>query len=95
MLHPSLIRRFRTNDRQLQYRRLQNDVYGEILIAGTKSKCGNRYYEVFFTKFGWSHAFTMAKKGDAHEVLFLFFQRDGVPHKMIVDSLKEQTVCVF
>ena len=37
----------------------------------------------------------MAKNEDAHEALFLFFQRDVVPPKMIVDSLKEQTLGDF
>ena len=37
----------------------------------------------------------MAKKGDAHEALSLLFQRDGVPSKMIVDGLKEQTLGVL
>ena len=34
----------------------------------------------------------MAKKGDEHESLYLLFQRNGVPPKMIVDGFKEQTL---
>ena len=37
----------------------------------------------------------MAKKGDSHEALSLLFQWDGVPPKMIVDVLKEQTMVIF
>ena len=37
--------------------------FGVTLLAGTKSKRGNKYAEVFVTKFGWSCAFPMAKKG--------------------------------
>ena len=95
MLHPYLILRFRTNDRQLRYKRLQHDVFGDTLLAGTKYKCVNKYDEVFVTKFGWLRAFPMTKKGDVHEDLSLLFQQDGVTTKMIVDGLKEQTLGVF
>ena len=37
----------------------------------------------------------MANKGDAHEVIYLLFQRDGVPPKIIVDGSKEQTLGVL
>ena len=65
------------------------------MLAGTKSKRGNKYAEVFVTTFEWSHAFNMANKGDAYEALSLLFQRDGVPPKMIVDCLKEQALGDF
>ena len=42
VLHPYLILRFRTNDRQLRYKRLQHDVFGDTLLAGTKYKCDIR-----------------------------------------------------
>ena len=86
MLRPSLIRRLRTNEWQLQYRWIQHDVFGDTLLASTKSKRGNKYAEVFVTKFVWSRAFPIAKNGDAHEALSLLFQRDVVPPKMIVDG---------
>ena len=92
MLHPSLSRRFQTNDRQLRYSQLRHDVFCDTLLAGTKSKRGNKYAEVFVTKFGWLRAFPMSKKGDSHEALSLLFQRDGVPPKMIVDGSKEHTL---
>ena len=95
MLHPSLSRRFHTNERQLRYRWLRHDVFGVTLLAGTNSNRDNNYAEVFFTKFGWSRAFPMAKKGDAHEYLSLLFQRDGLPPKIIVDGSKEQTLGDF
>ena len=37
----------------------------------------------------------MSKKGYAHEDLYLLFQLDGVPPKMIVDNSKEQNLSVF
>ena len=65
------------------------------MLSGTNSKRGNKYAKVFVTKFGWSRAFPMDVKGDAHEDLYLLFQRDGVPPKMIVDGLKENTMGDF
>ena len=65
---------------------MQHDVFGDTLLAGTKSKRGNKYAEVFVTKFGWLHVLPMDKKGDAHEALSLLFKRDVVPPNMNVGS---------
>ena len=37
----------------------------------------------------------MKSKGDAHEILSLFFKRDGVLSKMLIYGLKEQTLGSF
>ena len=37
----------------------------------------------------------MVKKDDAHEALSLVFKRGGVPPRMVVDNLKEQTLGKF
>ena len=37
----------------------------------------------------------MKKKGDANKTLSLFFKRDCVPPKMVVDGSKEQTLGCF
>jgi hypothetical protein len=63
--------------------------------AGTKSKWQNKYAEVFATSFGWSRAFPMKLKSDAHEAVSLLFKRNGVPTPMIVDGSKEQTLGNF
>lgn len=93
ILHPSLSRRFRTNDRALRYNRLRHDVYGDTLIAKVPSwKRGNKYAQVFATRFGWARAYPMRSKGDAHEAVSLLFQQCGVPPVMITDCSKEQQV---
>ena len=79
----------------MRYRWLRHDIFGDTLLARTKSKRGNKYAEVFVTKFGWSREFPMSKKGDTHEAIYLLFQRDGVPPKMIVDVTNEQTMGDF
>ena len=88
--HPSLAKRMRTNDRMLQYRRLPCNVFSDTLISGIVSKKGNKYAQIFATDFGWARAYPMKKKGEAHEALSFFFQRTGVPDRLIVDGSKEQ-----
>ena len=91
VLHPSLSRRFRTNDRQLRYRRLRCDVFTDTLITNVISRRQNRYAQVFGTSFGWSRAHPMKLKSEAHEALSLMFIRDGVPPRIIMDNSLEQT----
>jgi Reverse transcriptase (RNA-dependent DNA polymerase) len=95
VLHPTLSRRFRTNDRQLRYRRLAIDCFTDTLISNTKSKRGNNYAQIFATADGWCRAYPMEKKSEAHEGLSLLFQREGVPNTMIMDNAREQTMGLF
>ena len=37
----------------------------------------------------------MKRKGDAHETLYLFFKRDGVPLKIVMNGSKKQTLGFF
>ena len=90
-LTPELTRRFPTNDRMLRYRRLPHNCFTDTLISGTVSKQGNKYAQAYCTSFGWSRAFPMKRKGEAHETLSLLFKRDGVPPVMIMDGSNEQT----
>ena len=93
--NPALSRRFRTNDRQLRYRRLRCDLFTDTLESSVLSKRQNRYAQVFGSSWGWARAFPMKKKSDAHEALSLLFARDGVPNKMIMDGAKEQIMGEF
>lgn len=94
-LNPTLARRFPTNDRMLRYKRLPHPVFTDTMFAGTASKQGNKCAQAYATSFGWSRAYPLTKKGDAHESLSLLFHRDGVPPTMILDGSKEQTLGVF
>jgi hypothetical protein len=51
-VNPTLACRFPTNDRMLHYKRLPHLVFTDTLIAGTTSKCGNKYAQVYATSFG-------------------------------------------
>ena len=85
----SLSRRFRTNDRQLRYRRISSDMYTDNAQSVVISKIGNKYCQFFSLLFGWVRAFPMPKNSCAHETLSLLFKRDGVPNTMIMDGSKE------
>ena len=93
--HPSLTRRFPTNDRMLRYNRLPHSIFTDTLIAGTRTSRGNKYSQIFATSYGWSRSFGLRAKSEAHESLSLLFKRDGVPPEMIMDGSKEQTQGIF
>jgi transposase-like protein len=57
-----------------------------------KWKRGNKYAQVFAKRFGWTRAYPMRSKGDAHEAVSLLLQQCGVPPFMITDCSKEQQV---
>ena len=50
LLHPTLSRRFRTNNRQLHYRRLPIDCFTDTLISNTASARGDKYAQIRHTK---------------------------------------------
>ena len=79
----------------LRYDRLPRALFSDKLIAGSVYKRGNKYAQVYGASFGWTQDLPMAKKGDAHETLYLLFRRDGVPPEMIMDGSKEQTLGNF
>ena len=76
----------------LRYPSLPYDVFTDTLIAGTVSKRGNKYSQVFGTSFGWTRSYLMDTKGQAHEAISLLFKCDSVPLTMISDGSKEQAV---
>ena len=93
--HSNLSRRYRTNDRQLRYKRLGCDMFTDTLQSSVTSKRMNKHAQVFGTNFGWARVFPMQKKGDAHHALSLLFKRDGVPDTLFMDNSKEQTLGDF
>jgi len=74
--HPSLSRRFRTNDRQLRYRRLPSDMYTDTMFSKVPSQLNDKCAQVFATDFGWARAHPMKAKADAHEALSLLFHKE-------------------
>ena len=72
-LHPSLSRRYPTNDQMFRYRRLPHPVFTDTLKSRTKSKRGNVYGQAYCTQFGWSRCHPMLQKSETHETLSLVF----------------------
>ena len=96
VLHPTLSRRFRTNDRMLRYRRMPCDLYGDTMFCPKiPSVRGYTMAQIFATDFGWSRCYPMKRKGEAHEALSLLFAREGVPPKLIIDGAKEMKLGEF
>ena len=52
-LHPSLARRFPTNDRMMRYKRLPHPVFDDTMEAGVVSTCQNKYAQTYCTQYGW------------------------------------------
>ena len=91
MLNPTLSRRFRTNDRQLRYRRLPCTLFADTMFSSVASRRMNTCAEVYVHRNGWKRAYPMRSKADTHETLSLLFAREGVPASIVIDGSKEQT----
>jgi hypothetical protein len=90
MIHPSLNKRYKTNDRQLRYRRLTVTHFTDTIYSTILSRKGNKAAQVFCEGAGWGRAFPMKKEKEAHEALSLLFHRYGVPNMMVVYGAKAQ-----
>eukprot|EP00804_Cyclotella_cryptica_P025829 CCRYP_002699-RA/>CCRYP_002699-RA protein AED:0.25 eAED:0.20 QI:0/-1/0/1/-1/1/1/0/678 len=96
VLHPTLSRHFRTNDRMLRYRRLPCNLYSDTIFCPKVTLArGYKMAQIFASDFGWSRCYPMTCKSEAHEALGLLFAREGVPPKMIVDGTKEMKMGEF
>jgi hypothetical protein len=90
MIHPSLTKRNKTNDRQLRYRRLPVIMYTDTMYSTILSRQMNKAAQIFTTGFGFVRALTMKKESEAHEALSLLFHRYGVPNVMVMGGAKAQ-----
>jgi hypothetical protein len=90
MVHPRLTKRYKTNDRQLRYRRLSVTMYTDIINSTILSRHMNKAAQIFTTDFGFVRAFPMKKEKDAHEDLYLLFNIHGVPNVIVMDGAKAQ-----
>jgi len=62
VLHYTLHRRFRTNNRQLRHSRLPCYMFTDTLEAAETSwHCKNKYAQVFAIRYCWVHVFPMQK----------------------------------
>jgi hypothetical protein len=61
MIHPSLTKRYKTNDRQLRYRRLPVTMYTDTIYSTILSRQKNKAAQIFCTDFGFVRAFPLNK----------------------------------
>ena len=90
-LHPSLSRRYPTNDRMMHYNRLPHSVFSDTMKSGVVSKRENQYGQAYCTQYEWSRCHPMKLKSEAHESLPMLFKSDGVPPNIVVDNSKKQS----
>jgi hypothetical protein len=91
MIHPSLTKRYKTNDRQLRYHRLTVTMFTDTMYSTIPLRQQNKAAQILCTDFGFVRAFPMKKESEAHEALSLLFHRDGVTNVMVMDGAKAQT----
>jgi hypothetical protein len=90
MIHPSLTKRYKTNDWQLRYRRLSVTMYTDTMYSTILSRQKNKASQIFGTDFGFVRAFPLKKEKEAHEASSLLFHRDGVTHVIVMGGAKAQ-----
>jgi hypothetical protein len=61
MIHPSLTKRYKTNVRQLRYRRLPVTMFIDTMYSTIPSRQQNKAAQIFFTDFGLVRACPMKK----------------------------------
>ena len=85
-----LTKRFTTNDRYHRYKVLPHALFTDTMFSETKSRLGNTCAQVFTSRSGWTRAYPMTTKSEAHEALSLLFQREGRPTELVMDAANEQ-----
>jgi hypothetical protein len=90
MIHPSLTKRYKTNDKQLRYLRLPVTMHTDILYSTILSRQKHKAAQTFCTDFGFVRTFPLKEEKEEHEALSLLFHRDGVPNVMVMDGDKAQ-----
>ena len=85
-----LSRRYRV-DRMFEPLRLRCEVATDTMHMRSVGLHGDRYCQVFGTKFMFAEAYPIQKKSDCHESLRTFMREYGAPSLMISDGASEQT----
>ena len=82
-------RRLKPIHQQLKYRRLDVEMYCDVLIGRCVSLLGNKYAAIYCTPFHWIAAEPIASRSDVHKTLDSLFQSVGVPRVFIPDGAGE------
>jgi hypothetical protein len=73
MIHPSLNKRYKTNDRQLRYRRLLVLMYTDTMFSTILSIQKNKAAQIFCTDFGFVREFPLKKEKGSHDACLCYF----------------------
>ena len=90
-MHP-IHRRYRTNQQQFWYNRLNTKVYSDTLISKVKSMRGNKYTQVFTNDVDYIKVIPMKTKSEARNALLTLFEDIGMPTHINTDGAKEMTL---
>ena len=91
--HPSLVRRYNSNDRMLRYSRISAPLFMDTFFADSKhtvSTRGNVCAQLFVSDFNFVYIVPMKRRKDLHHALKQMFKHVGVPPELICDGAKEQ-----
>jgi hypothetical protein len=88
IFHPSLTKRYKTNDRQLQYRRMYVTMFTDTMYSTILSRQQNKAAQIFCSDFGFARTFPMKLESEAHEALSFLCHRYGVHNVMVMDGTK-------
>ena len=89
MLHSSLLKQFRTNDRNLHYLCMAHSVFSIQCLPVQCPEGATDVHKYMPQTFGWARAFPMASRSEAHDTLLFLFTRDGVPLAYICNNAKK------
>ena len=93
--HPSFQRRFRTNNRQLQYRRLKTTMFTDTHFSSVKYTRGNTCAQVWTNYIKWFRIEPMSTISHAHHSNKKIFKNGGVPSKIVMNGAREQVMGKF
>ena len=77
--HPSLQRRFRTNDHKLRYCRLNTNMFTDTYLPSINSTRGNTCAQIWTNEIEWIRIDPMSTKINAHHSAKKLLKKDGVP----------------
>ena len=93
--NPTLSQRFRTNNRQLRYWRLNNNMFTDTFFYSVNSKLGNTCDHIYCNDLRWTRIHPIKSMPEAKHSLSTLFTRDGIPHMMVMDNAMEKTAGEF
>ena len=90
ILHPTLDRQFKTNDRMLQYCRLNTDMYTDNMFASTKLLRGNNFGQIYVNDIDFTKFYPTKDCKEVPDTVSHLFREEDVPTTLILDGARTQ-----